>query len=72
MQKLKAMKTLGVPYTEYEIDNGNNALKAQADAITANLKKEGIVLESQKELVAVIAYLQRMGTDIKKQSTASN
>jgi cbb3-type cytochrome oxidase cytochrome c subunit len=29
-------------------------------------------MESQKELVAVIAYLQRMGTDIKKQSTANN
>jgi cytochrome c oxidase cbb3-type subunit I/II len=66
------MKTLGVPYTEYEIDNGNVSLKVQADAITANLKKEGIVMESQKELVAVIAYLQRMGTDIKKQSTANN
>jgi hypothetical protein len=60
------MKTLGVPYTEYEIDNGNTALKAQADAISENLKKDGIVLESQKELVAVIAYLQRMGTDIRK------
>jgi cytochrome c oxidase cbb3-type subunit I/II len=71
-KKLKAMKTLGVPYTEYEIDNGNVSLKVQADAITANLKKEGIVMESQKELVAVIAYLQRMGTDIKKQTTASN
>jgi cytochrome c oxidase cbb3-type subunit I/II len=71
-KKLKAMKTLGVPYTEYEIDNGNVTLKVQADAITANLKKEGIVMESQKELVAVIAYLQRMGTDIKKQTTASN
>ncbi len=70
--KMKAMKTLGVPYTEYEIDNGNNALMAQAQAISDNLKKEGIALDRQKELVALIAYLQRLGTDIKKQNTASN
>ena len=70
--KMKAMKTLGVPYTEYEIDNGNNALMAQAQSISDNLKKEGIALDRQKELVALIAYLQRLGTDIKKQNTASN
>lgn len=70
--KLKAMKTLGVPYTQYEIENANNALQAQAQVISDNLKKEGIALESKKELVALIAYLQRLGTDIKKQPTASN
>jgi cytochrome c oxidase cbb3-type subunit I/II len=72
IKKLKTMKTLGVPYTEFEVDNGNNALMQQANSISANLKKEGVVLDSQKELIAVIAYLQRMGTDIKKQHTASN
>ena len=71
-KKLKAMKTLGVPYTQYEIDNGNNALMEQAKTISDNLKKEGIALESQKEMVALIAYLQRLGTDIKKNKTASN
>lgn len=70
-KKMKVMKTLGVPYTEYEIDNGNNALMTQAQTISDNLKKEGIALDSKKELVAVIAYLQRLGTDIKKQNTAS-
>lgn len=72
VKKLKAMKTLGVPYTQYEIDNGNNALMEQAKTISDNLKKEGIALDSQKELVALIAYLQRLGTDIKKNKTASN
>ncbi|MBP9187487.1 MAG: cytochrome-c oxidase, cbb3-type subunit I [Bacteroidia bacterium] len=69
--KLKAMKTLGVPYTQFEIDNANKVLMDQAKGISDNLKKEGIALESQKELIAVIAYLQRMGTDIKKSKTAS-
>jgi len=70
-KKMKALKTLGVPYSDEEIQNGNNALLAQAKQISENLKKEGIVLESNKELVAMIAYLQRLGTDIKKQNTAS-
>ncbi|MCC7532317.1 MAG: cytochrome-c oxidase, cbb3-type subunit I [Bacteroidia bacterium] len=70
--KLKAMKTLGVPYTQFEIESGNQALMAQAQKISDNLKKEGIALDSKKELIALIAYLQRLGTDIKKGSTASN
>lgn len=64
-KKLAAMKLLGVPYTEFEIDNGNNHLMQQADTIASNLKKEGISLSKDKELIAVIAYLQRLGTDIK-------
>ncbi len=72
IKKLKAMKTLGVPYTQYEIDNANNSLAEQAKTISDNLKKEGIALDSQKEMIAIIAYLQRMGTDIKKNKTASN
>jgi cytochrome c oxidase cbb3-type subunit I/II len=72
IKKLKAMKTLGVPYSQYEIDNANNSLAEQAKIISDNLKKEGIALDSQKEMIAIIAYLQRMGTDIKKNKTASN
>lgn len=71
-KKLKAMKSLGVPYTAEEIERANDDLMKQADGISQNLKKEGIALESNKELVAMIAYLQRLGTDIKKQNTASN
>ncbi len=66
------MRSLGVPYTQYEIDNGNFVLMEQAKLVSANLKKEGIVLEEQKELIAVIAYLQRMGTDIKKNKLTIN
>lgn len=71
-KKLKAMKSLGVPYTAEEIERANEDLMKQAEGISQNLKKEGIALDSNKELVAMIAYLQRLGTDIKKQNTASN
>ena len=64
--KLRAMKTLGVPYTDYEIQDGNLALDKQAQEITASLAKEGIKVKSDREIIALIAYLQRLGTDIKK------
>lgn len=70
-KKLKAMQTLGVPYTNEDIANGNANLAAQSEKITASLKKDGIAVESNKEIIAMIAYLQRLGTDIKKQ-TANN
>ena len=69
--KLKAMKTLGVPYSDEEIANCNKILSDQAEKITANLQKDGIAVTSDKEIIALIAYLQRIGTDIKKQ-TSSN
>jgi cbb3-type cytochrome oxidase cytochrome c subunit len=36
------------------------------------MQKEGIAIEPQKELVAMIAYLQRLGVDIKKQNNTTN
>lgn len=66
--KLRAMQTLGVPYSNEEIQNGVENLKKQAQSITENLAKDGIALEPNKELVAMIAYLQRLGMDIKNQN----
>ena len=66
------MRMLGVPYTEYEVDNANIHLQNQSQVIADNLKKEGIVLARNKELIAVIAYMQRMGTDIKNKSMVNN
>lgn len=66
--KLKAMKTLGVPYTDDEIQDGDSALNKQAQEITASLAKEGIKVKPNREIIALIAYLQRLGTDIKKTS----
>jgi cytochrome c oxidase cbb3-type subunit I/II len=64
--KLKAMKTLGVPYDEYAIEHADEDLKVQAKGIADNLAKEGIKVAPDKEIIALIAYLQRIGTDIKK------
>jgi cytochrome c oxidase cbb3-type subunit I/II len=68
--KLKAMRTLGVPYTPEEVDNGRKTLRAQAQQIGQRLAGSGVKDASDKEIVALIAYLQRLGTDIKGKTTA--
>jgi cytochrome c oxidase cbb3-type subunit I/II len=70
--KIRAMQTLGVPYEKGYDQKANADLTAQADKIAANLAKDNIQIKSNKEIVALIAYLQRVGTDIKlEQKTAS-
>lgn len=63
--KIHAMRKLGVPYEEGYEARANDDLKAQAEGIVENLKKEKIEISSDKEIIALIAYLQRMGKDIK-------
>ncbi|WP_299247212.1 cytochrome-c oxidase, cbb3-type subunit I [uncultured Lacinutrix sp.] len=82
--KMEAMVTLGVPYTDEEIANAQDAMDKQGTKIEKNLyndpdfaktyeadKKyakengEAFIEMRNREVVAVIAYLQRLGTDIK-------
>ena len=63
--KISGMRTLGVPYPEGYESVANEELQKQADKITAELKKNGLSADSRKEIIALIAYLQRLGTDIK-------
>lgn len=82
--KMKAMKTLGVPYSDEQIASAKAAILAQGMQIEKNLytdpdfvksyedskkaaaaKGEKFVPMHQREVVALIAYLQRLGTDIK-------
>jgi cytochrome c oxidase cbb3-type subunit I/II len=82
--KMKAMQTLGVPYTDADIANAQNSIQAQASSIEKNLTNDPDFVKSyeaskkkaadngekfvpmkDREIVAMIAYLQRLGTDIK-------
>ncbi|RMG42325.1 MAG: cytochrome-c oxidase, cbb3-type subunit II, partial [Candidatus Dadabacteria bacterium] len=66
--KMRALKKVGVPYSESEINNGPDKFKEQAQAVVDKLKSEGLKETEglqNKEIVALIAYLQRLGTDIK-------
>jgi cytochrome c oxidase cbb3-type subunit I/II len=63
--KINAMRTLGVPYEAGFEKIANVELQKQADIIAKDLQKQGIDVTSDKEIIALIAYLQRLGTDIK-------
>ena len=72
--KMKAMVSLGVPYSDADITNALKSIDAQASKIEKNLlanaeikksfEKETAVPLKDREIIAMIAYLQRLGTDI--------
>ncbi|MFD1014564.1 cytochrome-c oxidase, cbb3-type subunit I [Winogradskyella rapida] len=84
--KMRGMVKLGVPYTEEDIANAQQQMTAQGTKIEKNLyadpdfeatyeadKQNGgpdFVEMRNREIVALIAYLQRLGTDIKVQDIA--
>ncbi len=80
-KKMKVMVTLGVPYTEEDIANAQQNMLEQGTQIEKNLYNDPDFAETyeadkkaagtdfiemrNREIVAMIAYLQRLGTDIK-------
>jgi len=64
---IRAMRRLGVPYPDgYGADQAGKDLAAQEATIGAALKADKIQTGRNKEIVALIAYLQRLGKDIKE------
>ncbi len=64
-KKMVALKRVGTPYSDQEIIDAPMTLKTQAEEITKRLKDEGVdQAEADQEMIALIAYLQRLGTDI--------
>lgn len=63
--RIRAMQTLGVPYPAGYDAMANADLRRQAAAIRERLAKDKITTLPNAEILAVIAYLQRLGTDIK-------
>lgn len=65
--KIGALRTVGVAYPKGYEAKANAELVAQAQTIAKNLQDQGIKDQNieNKEIVALIAYLQRLGTDIK-------
>jgi cytochrome c oxidase cbb3-type subunit I/II len=62
--KIRAMQTLGVPYEKGYDRIANDELLKQAQGIADNLQADSIRVAPKKEVIAVIAYLQRLGKDI--------
>jgi cytochrome c oxidase cbb3-type subunit I/II len=70
--KIKAMRTIGVPYKEGYEYMANKDLVEQATKIQNNLLRDSIRVKPNAEILAVIAYLQRLGTDTEKNKLAEN
>ncbi len=62
-RKLALMQKLGVPYTNQDIDSAEASQRRQALTVVADLKLSGVSVDWDSEMVALIAYLQRMGRD---------
>ena len=60
-RKMAALTKVGVPYTDAELAGAADDATRQGDGIAADLAKEGVRVAGDTEMVAVIAYLQRLG-----------
>ena len=70
--KVITLRRLGVPYPAGYEQRAEADLHAQAQKVSDGLKQAGFDAPADREIIALIAYLQRLGTDIKAQpSTAA-
>jgi cytochrome c oxidase cbb3-type subunit I/II len=69
--KINAMRTLGVPYEKGYEKSALADLALQSHQIANNLIGDSIRISPKKEVIALIAYMQRLGTDISKNKTAT-
>ena len=68
--RVNAMAMLGVPYGE-AVRHAPDMARSQAKEIAARLVSQGGPEGTEdKKIIALIAYMQRMGTDISKPAPA--
>ncbi|MHB0948505.1 MAG: cbb3-type cytochrome c oxidase subunit II, partial [Gemmatimonadaceae bacterium] len=61
-----ALRRAGVPYTDAQLAELPRRVATQADAIVERLGQAGIRTTPDREIIALIAYLQRLGVDGKR------
>jgi cytochrome c oxidase cbb3-type subunit I/II len=67
-KKLSVMQALGVPYSDEQVKTAKADALTQAEAITKRLEKDGVDPKMKnKQIIALIAYLQRLGTDLQQE-----
>ena len=70
--KITVLRKLGVPYPINYESQAKEELERQAQSVALDLQKNGIAVEGTEEIIALIAYLQRLGTDIKLNELTEN
>ncbi|MGD0814090.1 MAG: cytochrome-c oxidase, cbb3-type subunit I [Verrucomicrobiota bacterium] len=63
--RISALRRVGVPYPAGYESKALADLNQQAAKVVVNLKSGQVNAQPDREVIAVIAYLQRLGTDIK-------
>ena len=63
--RISALRRIGVPYPPGFENQALEDLNRQSAKIAADLKTGQVTAPPDREIIAVIAYLQRLGTDIK-------
>ena len=71
-RKIEVMRFLGVPYPEGYEKQAKADLIKQAEEISAELKEAGIDLPADREMIAIIAYLHKLGRDISENEVTQN
>jgi cytochrome c oxidase cbb3-type subunit I/II len=69
---VRALRAAGVPYTEADVAGAAAAMRRQGEETVARLAPAGLHTGADREIVAIIAYLQRLGRDGKAAVTASS
>lgn len=62
--RIRALRSVGVPYPDGFEGEALAELGAQAEKVVENLRQGMVDAEPDREIIALIAYLQRLGTDI--------
>jgi cytochrome c oxidase cbb3-type subunit I/II len=68
--KIITLRRLGVPYADGYERVATDDLQRQARDIGTRLRAGGFQVRDDAEIIALIAYLQRLGTDIKARTVA--
>lgn len=62
--RMRGLRRLGVPYTDAQIENAAALAAAQAEAIATEVAEQGGPDRlADREITALVAYLQRLGVD---------
>jgi cytochrome c oxidase cbb3-type subunit I/II len=69
--KIRVQRTIGVPFPNWSPAEIDGQAKAQAKQIATELRDQGRYTEPDKEIVALIAYLQSLGKKWEPSTTAT-
>lgn len=65
-KKMKVLQSLGTPYSDEDIEKAQKQMARDAQRIADRIKTDlGEEVPSDTEVIALIAYLQKLGKDIK-------